>query len=57
MKEYAVYKGDKFIDLGTKEYLAKRLNCKEDTIMWHTTPSAKKRNIKNGLIVIKIEED
>ena len=40
---YAVYKGDEFIDLGTKKELAKKLNIKPRSIGFMTTPSYKKR--------------
>lgn len=32
--EFAVYKGDKFIDLGTKEYLASILKYKSGGKLW-----------------------
>lgn len=41
---YAAYKGDEFIDLGTKEELAKRLGCKPKSITFMTTPTYKKKN-------------
>lgn len=43
MFEYALYKGDTFIDIGTAEYLAKLLNVKKETIKWLASPSARKR--------------
>ncbi len=60
--EYALYKGDTFIDLGTKKYLASVLKCKIDFITWLASPSCRKRREKtkkesNALIVIKIEEE
>ena len=56
---YAVYKGDEFIDLGTKKQLAKTLNCKPKSIGFMTISCYKKRikNKENRLIVIKIEEE
>ncbi len=58
-KMYAVYRGDKFIDLGTKEELATKLNVKPETISFFSRPSYKKRikGYENTLIVIRIEED
>ena len=58
--EYALYKGDKFIDLGTKEYLAKKLGVKKEWIEHMNTPSYKKRRIKddnNSMLIIRIEDD
>ena len=34
MKEYAMYKGDTFIDLGTAKALSKRHNIKVKTLYW-----------------------
>lgn len=55
---YALYKGDKFIDLGTREYLAKLLNCTTTTISFYCKPAYLKRikNKGNSLIVIRIED-
>ncbi len=53
---YALYKGDTFIDLGTKQYLAKLINVKVSSIEFYMTPTYKNRT-KNGWIVIKIEDD
>ena len=44
IKEYALYKGDKFIDIGTKEYLAKLLNVRKETIEFYASPTQLKRN-------------
>ena len=56
-KEYALYKGDKFIDLGTLEYLSKKLNVEKRTISFYSKPSYLKRSKGNSYIVIKIEDD
>ena len=56
-QEYALYKGDTFIDLGTRSYLATLLNVKPDTITFYQTPTYRKRTNDNGYIVIKIEVD
>lgn len=39
---YAIYKEDQFIDLGTKEELAEKLNVKPKHIMRLATPSTQK---------------
>ena len=55
---YALYKGDEFIDLGTKQYLANLLKVKPETINFYMSPTYRKRNKKgNNYIVIRIEED
>lgn len=56
MKEYALYKGDKFIDIGTKEYLANLLNVKKETIEFYASPTKLKRTT-NGYVVIRIDDD
>ena len=57
-KYYALYKGDEFIDLGTKKYLADLLKVNETTINFYKSKAYRKRNKKgNCYIVIKIEDD
>lgn len=43
---YALYQGDKFIDLGTVEYLAKIRHCSAQNIRVLATPSAHKKKQK-----------
>lgn len=47
MKEYAIYKGEECLAIGTIKELAKRLKVKERTIYFYTTPTYKKR-VKAG---------
>lgn len=54
---YALYHGDTFIDLGTKQYLANLLGVGKETITFYMTPTYRKRTGDRGWIVIKIEED
>lgn len=59
-KEYALYKGDKFIDIGTLTYLAKLLNVDEKTIKYYSTPGYLMRCQKyngngNYLVVVKLD--
>lgn len=56
---YAAYKGDEFIDLGTKKELAKKLNIKPSSIHFYTTPTYRKRreNSPNSLIIIRIDDE
>ena len=54
---YALYKGDNFLTLGTKEELAKYLNVSIKTIEFYGRPCYQKRNKKgNCYIVIRIKE-
>ena len=43
---YAIYKGDVFVDLGTKEELAERMNVKPQSVEHLVRPSYKKRMAK-----------
>ena len=52
----AIYKGDKFIDLGTMDELANKLNVKKRTIQFYAAPTYAKRNHKNNYVVIKVED-
>ena len=57
---YAIYKGDVFVDLGTKEELAERMKVRPDTItFWASDVNLKRiqdRKIHNrgGLLAIRI---
>lgn len=56
--EYAVYRGDQFIDLGTIDYLSEKLGISKKVLWWYAGSKryrAKEHN--RGLIVIKIEEE
>lgn len=53
---YALYHGDKFIDMGTKDYLAKLIGVTKASIEHYMTPAYKKRTKYSGWVVIKIEE-
>ena len=54
---YAVYKGEKFLDLGTAEELAKRFKVKKETVWFWISPDKKTRRKKKRKIAIKIEEE
>lgn len=40
---YALYRGEKFLAIGTKKELAELLNVKVETVSSYATPSYKKR--------------
>ena len=56
---YAVYKGERFIDVGTADYLAKVLGITVKSVWYMATPSYRKRiaKSKDAMEVFKIEED
>lgn len=57
--DFALYKGDKFIIIGTLKQIAEYLGCKENTAYFYTTNCYKKRviNYEKSLLVIKIENE
>lgn len=60
--DYALYKGDEFLVVGTAEECAKYLNVKADSIKWMSTPTDKRRlkrrkRKEKCISVIKLEED
>lgn len=62
MYEYAIYKGDDLLVLGTKQECADALGVKPDTISFYCTPTyhrrvAKRGNADNSLIGERIEID
>lgn len=59
--EYALYKGDNFLDIGTIKELSKRYNISVKTLRWYSTPCYKnkiknKKNIKS-YVVVRIEDE
>lgn len=41
--QYALYKGEKLVGIGTKKELAKLLKVRVETITFYTTPTHRKR--------------
>lgn len=54
---YALYRGDKFIDVGTAVELSERTGLKYDTIIFMNSPTYKKRAKANWLIAYKIGKE
>lgn len=46
MKEYAVYKGENLLAMGTAAECAEKMRVSEEYIYWLTTPTAKRRLAK-----------
>jgi hypothetical protein len=60
--EYAVYKGDSFICMGTVKECAEHMNVLPDTVKFYTTPSYEKRiekrkKARNYITVIKLDDE
>ena len=56
MKLYALYKGEKFVDVGTAKELAARHKVKRDTIYWLASPAAHKRDRGKMVFAVPIED-
>lgn len=56
---YAMYRGDKFIDLGTLDELSKKFNVKKKTIGFYCSPSYQKRkkDYDKSIVVIRLEKE
>lgn len=59
--EYALYKGDNFLDIGTIKELSERYDISVKTLRWYSTPCYKnkiknKKNIKS-YVVVRIEDE
>lgn len=55
--EYALYKGDLLLGIGTVEYLSKKMGLPKKTLRYYHTPTYKKRTSeKKGKRLIKIDE-
>ncbi|EAC6417067.1 hypothetical protein DXP90_16395, partial [Listeria monocytogenes] len=55
MTEYALYKGDDLLKIGTLDELAEFRKVKRETIFFYATPSYRKRTSEKGLRVIKLD--
>lgn len=60
MKEYALYKGDEILQIGTISEIAEKQKVKEKTVEFYKTKSYEKRiqnrKNKNARVLIEIEE-
>jgi len=61
MREYAVYKGENIIAMGTAKECAEKLGVKTETIMFYTYPTyqrrlAKRKTTDNCIIVVALDE-
>lgn len=56
-KIYAIYKGEKFLFEGTAKECAEYFGIKEETVWWLATPSNLKRDKRDRMIAIKLEEE
>ena len=57
LREYAVYRGDELICVGTAKECAEELGVKVNTIYWMSNPAYHKRAKENWTIVTRLEDD
>ncbi|WP_308422478.1 hypothetical protein, partial [Enterococcus wangshanyuanii] len=55
--EYAVYKGDDLVAVGTKQECANQLNVKQSTIEFWATPSNLKRDKGKRTVAVRMDGD
>lgn len=56
MREYALYRGEEILSIGTIREIAEHMGVKYRTIMYYKTPSQKNRIKKNGRVLIELDE-
>lgn len=61
-KEYALYKGEEILSIGTIKEIAMDLNVLPETIMFYGTGTykrrlAKRKSIKNARVLIHLDEE
>ncbi|MCM0599208.1 hypothetical protein [Periweissella fabalis] len=54
MKEYALYKGEELICMGTAEHIAEVTGVKVSSIEWMRTPTYKKRAGDNAKVLVEL---
>lgn len=59
LNEYALYKGEELLEVGTIKEILERVNIKETTLRYYGTATYKRRieGKKNRAILIKLEDE
>lgn len=55
-REYALYNGDEFIDIGTKKELSERYGLSVATIDWLSSPSGMARTGGKGWVIVRFDD-
>lgn len=55
--DYAVYRGDDFIDIGTADELAKEFGVTAKTVKWWAKPSNIRRDKGNRIVAVKLTDE
>ncbi|EAC3914358.1 hypothetical protein ARO12_15480, partial [Listeria monocytogenes] len=53
--EYALYKGEELLKIGTLDELAEFRKVKRETIFFYATPTYRKRTTEKGIRVIRLD--
>lgn len=56
-KEYAIYKGDEFIAIGTIKELAEKTGYAESTLRYCTHPASRRHNKGSRLVVFAVDDE
>lgn len=54
--EYALYKGDDLLAIGTLDELAEFRGVSRNTIYWYSMPANKRQDRGNKVVAIKLED-
>lgn len=54
--QYAVYRGEKLLVIGSVSHCAQQLGIKEDTVRWLASPAAKRRDNGKRMVAEKWSE-
>jgi hypothetical protein len=57
MQVYAIYKGEKFLDIGTSKELSEKFKVKRETIQFWSTPSHINKMGKNSMCTVKLGKE
>jgi hypothetical protein len=57
MNQYAIYKGENLLFIGTPRQCAAHLGIKLESIYWLSSPANHRRDKGNRKIVIKLEDE
>lgn len=57
MKDYALYKGEECLAIGTISEIAEQMEVSETSIRFYLTEGHKKRSGENARVLIEIEDD
>lgn len=58
MKQYALYKGEEFIDIGTAKELAEKIGTTVKTLYWYAYSGRyKSKEHKRGYVVVLLDEE